>query len=80
MLILIVVILMVAIAAYEVPIMIRLKEWGELKLFAVLWSTGLTLAVLQTGGFPIPSPTGLVIRIMPQIVRAVGRLLGLIPE
>ncbi|MDI7248080.1 MAG: hypothetical protein QME92_11555 [Bacillota bacterium] len=42
--------------AYEVPGMIRRREWGELVLFLVLVSFGFVVSFLQTIGVRVPNP------------------------
>ncbi len=77
MLVVLVVLIMLLIAAYEVPIMLRLKEWGELWAFAFTWCVGLMLGILQVTGVKIPNPTTFIIQTMPPLVDAVAALLGL---
>lgn len=77
MLIALVVLAMVAIAAYEVPIMIRIGAVGELRVFIVLWVSGLALGIMQTVGVPLPNPTDIIIQTMPPLARGVSKLLGL---
>lgn len=76
MLIFLVVLSMLAIAAYEVPIMVHLREWGELRAFSILWVVGLTIGILQAAGVPLPNPTTLFIKTMPPVVQAVAALFG----
>ena len=76
MLIALVVFSMVAMAAYEVPLMVRQKEWGELWAFSFLWTVGLVIGILQTAGVNLPNPTTVIIQTMPRMVNMVTRLFG----
>lgn len=44
------------IAAYEIPEIIRRREWKELVVFGVLLITGFTISLLQTIGVRVPNP------------------------
>lgn len=76
MLVGIVVVIMLAIALYEVPIMIRENEPGELATFSVLWTAATVLGILQAVGYPLPNPTSWFIDIAPRIVQVLARLVG----
>lgn len=45
-----------AIVAYEVPGIIRRREWGELVLFLVVVLFGFVVSILQAIGVPVPNP------------------------
>jgi hypothetical protein len=45
-----------AMVAYEVPAIIRRREWGELVLFLVLVLFGFMVSFLQSIGAPVPNP------------------------
>ncbi len=45
-----------AIVAYEVPGIIRRREWGELVLFLVLVLFGFAVSFLQAIGVRVPNP------------------------
>lgn len=77
MLIALVVLFMLAIAAYEVPIMIRLGEWGELWAFGFVWTGGLALGILQATGVKLPNPTTFIVNTMPPLVDAIAGAIGM---
>lgn len=76
MLIAIVIIIMLAIAFYEVPSIVQEEKWDELKVFSGLWIAALVLAILQTTGVNIPNPTAILVKTMPPLTKAAGSLLG----
>ncbi len=45
-----------AIAAYEIPEIIRRRQWKELVVFAVLLIVGFTMSLFQTIGVKVPNP------------------------
>lgn len=77
MLVALVIAAMLAIAAYEVPAMVRQCEWGELWAYGALWTVGLVVGVLRTAGVELPNPTTLIIEFVPRLTEAIGSLLGL---
>ena len=50
----------VAVAAYEVPGMVRQKQWGEMAAFSVFLLAGLTLSILMILNVKVPNPTRLI--------------------
>ncbi|MBE3519383.1 MAG: hypothetical protein IMW97_03660 [Firmicutes bacterium] len=45
-----------AIAAYEIPEIVRKREWKELVVFSVLLLIGFTVSFFQTIGVKVPNP------------------------
>lgn len=50
------IIVFIAIAAYEVPGLVRNKLWKDLIVFAGLLCFGFTISLLQAIRIPIPNP------------------------
>lgn len=51
------VLVFVAMFAWQVPSLVRRRLWGELAAFTVLWMAAFSLAYLQAVGVKIPSLT-----------------------
>lgn len=77
MLIAIAVCFLVAMAAYDLPAIIRCREWGELGLYLVLWVAALVLSILQILGIGVPNPTTLITELVSPLGEAISRALGL---
>lgn len=56
MIIILVVLAFLVIAYFNVPKLIRAKEWRELTVFMSLYTLGMTLSILLIIGVTIPSP------------------------
>lgn len=76
MLIAIAVALMLAMAAYDIPVIVQLKEWGELCLYAALWVAALTLSILQILDLHVITPTTVITKLMTPLGEALLRALG----
>lgn len=50
----------ILISAYEVPGMVRKKQWGEMAAFFVFLVAGLTLGTLMILDVKVPNPTKLI--------------------
>jgi len=50
-----VVLIMISIAIYQVPDLLRQKKWRELAAFALLWLTAGIYAFLAVIRYPLPS-------------------------
>jgi len=50
-------VLMVFIALFQVPIIIKKRRWRELAAFAVIWSLAFAYALLMAARAPLPNPT-----------------------
>jgi len=70
-------VLMLAMAAYDLPALVRLKEWGEIAVYLSLWVAGLVLAFLQISLVEVPSPTTAIIKLFSPLGEAMSTLLGL---
>lgn len=55
--VLLILLLGVGIAFYEVPKLVRQKMWRELVAFSGFLLAGLALTIAQTLGLPVPNPT-----------------------
>jgi len=76
MLIAIAVALMLAMAAYDIPVIVQLKEWGELGLYAALWVAALTLSTLQILELNVINPTTVITKLMSPLGEALLRAIG----
>lgn len=77
MLIALAVTLMLAMAAYDLPRLIRCKEWGELGLYTAIWIVALTLSILQITAVSVPNPTTVIMSLMAPLGEALLKLLGI---
>lgn len=57
-----------AIATYEMPPLIRKKEWKEFSVFMVLFVIAFTVAVLLALGIKVPSPIDGVIYLVRDVL------------
>lgn len=55
---------MVAIALFQVPIIIIKQRWRELLAFSIIWLVALVYALLVAGRAPIPNPTEVLISLI----------------
>jgi len=56
-LVFVLILVFLAIIAFEVPGLIRKKMWRELAAFSVLLTIGMVLSFGQVLGYPMPNPT-----------------------
>lgn len=77
MLIALAVFFMLAMAAYDLPIIVQLQEWGEFWLYLAIWTAALTLSILQILEVTVPNPTTVITTIMSPLGEAFSRALGL---
>ncbi|NLZ93554.1 MAG: hypothetical protein GX922_06015 [Firmicutes bacterium] len=56
---------LLAIAAFEMPRLIKNKWWRELAVFLVLWLFASALAILQFLRIEIPAPIELLKKLLP---------------
>lgn len=77
MLFALIVVIMLGIAAFDMPPMIKHGQWKEIRAYSVLWIVGIVLGILQAAGVALPNPTTIIVNSMPLLVDAVAALLGL---
>lgn len=77
MLIAIAVVFMLAMAAYDLPVIVQLKEWGELWLYLAIWLVALVLSILQISEVAVPNPTTVITLLLSPLGEAFSRALGI---
>jgi len=53
---------LMTIVLVQVPIIVRRKQWAELRLFIFLWLIAAVYSTLVAAAVPIPTVTGLIMR------------------
>ncbi len=53
-------IIMLIIAAVQVPVVVKRKQWGELAVFSLLWIFSTTYALVFAAGVTLPNPATII--------------------
>ena len=64
--------LMVLIAIYQVPPLVKQKQWAELAGFALVWTMATAYALLVLSPVPVPRPIDLIRALMQAIYSYLG--------